>query len=214
MARIKHKRNHHREGKKTYSIIVDGKTEVWYLQMLKENEDIPRIDIKPELPKKKKLSEQFVSVLENSKVYDEVIWLIDLDTILKETREAKSGSKTALQELRDYKSKIDKNIETQNVEIFVNSPCLELWLLLHFEPIGKFYSKCTDVEKRLRKSYLTNYEKSEKFHKKRGNDIYNLLSNRKQTVIENSKKLGEFDIENPNKSISEMYKIFEKFGIT
>ena len=211
MARIRNKRNHHRKGKKTYSIIVDGKTEVWYLQMLKKNEDIPRIDIKPELPKKKKLSEQFKSVVENSKIYDEVVWLIDFDTILKETREAKPGSKTALQELNEYKNEIDKNID--NVELFVNTPCLELWILLHFETIGKFFPNCSDAEKRLKKLHIKDYEKSEKFFKKRSNDIYKILADKKELAIENAKKLGEFDIKNPNKSISEMYKVFEKFGI-
>src|SRR5690606_979721 len=163
------------------------------------------------LPKNKKLSEQFESVIENSKIYDEVVWLIDFDTIVKETREAKPGSKTALQELEQYKSHIDKNIT--NVELFVNTPCLELWILLHFETTGKFFPNCTDAEKILKKSYIKDYEKSEKFYKKRSNDIYKLLSDKKEFAIENAKKLGEFDVNNPNKSISEMYKIFEKFGI-
>ncbi|TDN78297.1 RloB-like protein [Salegentibacter sp. 24] len=211
MARIRNKRNQHRKGKRTYSIIVDGKTEVWYIQMLKKNEDLPRIDLKPELPKKKKLSEQFESVIENSKIYDEVVWLIDFDTILKETREVKPGEKTALQELEEYKNHIDKNIT--NVELFVNTPCLELWILLHYEAIGKFFPNCTDVEKILKKSHIKDYEKSEKFYKNRSNDIYNLLLEKKEFAIENAMKLGEFNIKDPYKSISEMYKIFEKFGI-
>jgi hypothetical protein len=211
MARIRNKRNHHRKGKKTYSIIVDGKTEVWYLQMLKKNEDIPRIDVKPELPKKKKLSEQFESVIENSKIYDEVIWLIDFDTILKESREAKKGSKTALQELNEYKNEIDKNVA--NVELLINAPCLELWILLHFERIGKFFSNCNDAEKRLKRLHIKDYEKSERFYKKRNNDIYKLLADKKEFAIENAKKLGKFDVKSLNKSISEMYKILEKFGI-
>ncbi|WP_343330001.1 RloB family protein [Polaribacter staleyi] len=211
MARTKNLRNHHRKGKKTYSIIVDGKTEVWYLQMLKKNEDIPRIDIKPELPKKKKFSEQFASVIENSKIYDEVIWLIDFDTILKESKEAKKGSKTALQEFNEYKIKINKSFH--NVQLFINAPCLELWLLLHFESIGKFFSNCNDAEKRLKQLHIKDYEKSEKFYKKRNNDIYKLLFDKKKNAISNAKKLGDFNIDNPNKSISEMYKLFEKFGI-
>lgn len=211
MARTKNIRNQHRKGKKTYSIIVDGKTEVWYLQMLKKNEDIPRIDVKPELPKKKKLSDQFASVKENSKIYDEVIWLIDFDTILKESKEVKQGSKTALQELNEYKIEIDKNFN--NVELFINAPCLELWLLLHFETIGKFFSNCNDAEKRLKRLHIKDYEKSEKFYKKRSNDIYKLLADKKEFAIENAKKLGEFDNQNPNRSVCEMYKFFEKFGI-
>jgi hypothetical protein len=211
MARIRNKKHHNRKGRKTYSIIVDGNTEVWYFQMLQKNENLPRIDVKPELPKKKKLSEQFTSVVENSHIYDEVIWLIDFDTILKESREAKAGSKTALQEFNEYKTEIDENLN--NVELFVNAPCLELWILLHFEPIGKYFSNCYDAEKLLKKSYIKGYEKSERFYKKRNNDIYKLLLDKKEFAIENAKKLGEFDFTSPNKSISEMYRIFEKFGI-
>ena len=212
MARTRNKRYHNRKGNKTYSIIVDGNTEVWYFQMLQKNENLPRIDIKPELPKKKKLSEQFRSVVENSHIYDEVIWLIDFDTILKESREARAGSKTALQEFNEYKTKIDKNLN--NVELFVNAPCLELWILLHFKPIGKSFSNCHDAEKLLRKSHIKGYEKSERFYKKKNNDIYKLLLDKKEFAIENAKKLGEFDINNLNKSTSEMYRIFEKFGIS
>jgi hypothetical protein len=81
MARRRNNRFTKRKVRKTYSVIVDGKTEVWYLQMLKKNETLPRIDIKPELPKKKKLSEQFKSVIDNSNIYDEVIWIVDFDTM-------------------------------------------------------------------------------------------------------------------------------------
>lgn len=35
------------------AIVVDGDTEVWYLQMLKRNERDIRISIRPEIPNKK-----------------------------------------------------------------------------------------------------------------------------------------------------------------
>ena len=83
------KTNHRKgKGKKVYSIIVDGETEVWYFQMMKRHEKLlNRVDIKPELPKKKRFSEQFKLIKENAKIYDEVIWLIDFDTIIKEEQE-------------------------------------------------------------------------------------------------------------------------------
>ena len=43
----------HKKARKTFSIIVDGQTEVWYLQMLKKNEKLPRIDINLNYQKRK-----------------------------------------------------------------------------------------------------------------------------------------------------------------
>ncbi|MFD0799519.1 RloB family protein [Maribacter chungangensis] len=200
------RKTHKRKGKKTFSIIVDGETEVWYLQMLKKNEKLPRIDIKPELPKKKKLSEQFESVLENAKDYDKVIWIVDYDTIIKETNEARKGEKTAIQYLKDYIKTIQ---DSDNIEILINAPCLEFWLLLHFEKTGKFFSNCDDAGKILKRKYLKDYEKSEKYFKKRDNDIYQKLKENQITAKENAALLGEFDFNNHNKALSEIYKLFE-----
>lgn len=207
------KSNHrkHKKARKTYSIIVDGQTEVWYLQMLKKNEDLPRIDIKPELPRKKKLSDQFKSVINNSKIYDKVIWLVDFDTILKETRERKAGSISALQELQGYKKVLKKDFP--NAQILINTPCLEIWLLLHFEPTGKFYPDCEGAEKRLKKSHLEDYEKTEKYYKKRDNDFYQRLKENQSSAIKNAKALGKFDFNNPNKGVAEIYQLFELFKL-
>ena len=37
----------------SFALVVDGETEVWYLQMLKRNERDIRVSIKPEIPNKK-----------------------------------------------------------------------------------------------------------------------------------------------------------------
>lgn len=199
-----------RKGKKTFSIIVDGQTEVWYLQMLKKNETLGRIDIKPELPKKKKLSEQFTNVIDSSKDYDKVIWIVDFDTILKETKETKRGDKSPLEYFKEY----FKHIESfDNIEVLVNTPCLEFWLLLHFENNGKFFDKCIDTEKLLKKSYIKNYEKSERFYKKREGDIYQILKEHQKTAKKNAKKLGHFDSNNPFKAVSGIYRLFEILGL-
>lgn len=42
-----------------FAIVVDGETEVWYLQMLKRNERNIRVSIKPEIPNKKSMEEQY-----------------------------------------------------------------------------------------------------------------------------------------------------------
>lgn len=48
----------------TFAFVVDGETEVWYLQMLKRNERELRLNIKPEIPGKKSLKEQFELVMD------------------------------------------------------------------------------------------------------------------------------------------------------
>ena len=206
MARSRYKR----KLKTTYSIIVDGKTEVWYFQMMKKHEKLPRIDIKPELPKKKKLSDQYQSVLQNGKIYDQVIWIVDFDTILKENAETKKGQQSTLHQFRVYVEKLKRQ---KNIKVFVNTPCLEYWILLHFLETNKYFPKCERVEKSLKKSYLTDYQKTEGYFKKRDNDIY-LRLKKYQAAARNAAKLsGDFNIDYPQKAISEMYKVLDLLGV-
>ena len=70
------------------AFVVDGETEMWYLQMLKKNEEREggvRINIKPEIPQKKKLNDQYELVCNLSKEHKQVFWILDFDVILKET---------------------------------------------------------------------------------------------------------------------------------
>lgn len=43
----------------TFAVVVDGETELWYLQMLKRNERDIRINIEPKIPSKKSLEDQY-----------------------------------------------------------------------------------------------------------------------------------------------------------
>jgi len=113
-------------GKKVYSLVVDGETEKWYFQLKKNHEELPTIDIRPDLPVKKKLREQFEYVKEQANHADQVIWLVDFDTILKENRERKQGEKSKIKEFQEYKSELEKH---ENINVFVNTPCLEFWFL-------------------------------------------------------------------------------------
>lgn len=71
------------------AIVVDGKTEVWYLQMLKRNERDIRVSIKPEIPSNKSIKEQYELVCDLSgKEFTKVFWLIDFDSVIKEKNEA------------------------------------------------------------------------------------------------------------------------------
>lgn len=199
--------------KPTFAILVDGETEFWYFQMLVRNEkDNLNVRVKPELPSKKALSDQFKLVKELAKDYTKTFWIIDLDVVLKETREAKKGTKTKIQELKEYTKFINNNYE-KRVAIIVNNPCLEFWLLLHFEATSKYFDTCEGAEKQLKK-HLKDYEKTRKYYTKQDNDIYLQLKPNLAEALKNAKALKLFDTENQNKGMSEMQLFFEanEFG--
>ncbi len=105
----------------TFAFVVDGETEIWYLQMLKRNERNLRVTIKPEIPQKKKLEDQYKLVcdLANSE-YEWVFWIVDLDTVIKEDIEAASGTPSPLSRFNDMK--LTLFTENKNVKVIVNNP--------------------------------------------------------------------------------------------
>jgi hypothetical protein len=140
-----------------------------------------------------------------------VFWIIDFDVIASETKSAKVGSKTTLQSFLEYKKTIAEKYK--NIVIIVNNPCLEFWLLLHFEKTSKYFDTCEGAEKQL-KRYLKDYEKKQKYYTNQDNDIYLRLKPNLAEALKNAKALKLFDIENPNKGMSEMQLFFEskEFG--
>ncbi len=191
--------------RKTFAIVVDGETEVWYFNMLKRNERDLVVHIKPELPTKKTIEEQYQYVKIAAENNTKVFWIVDFDTILKETKESKKKSIRPIDEFAKYRNELEEKFD--NVVVIINSPCLEFWLLLHFEKTSKYYDKCMDVQKHLTK-YMKDYKKSEKFYTRKNNDIYKKLKPRLNFAIENSKSLKEFDINNPHKAMAQMHKFF------
>ncbi len=162
MARKKAKTFKVRPAKPSIAILVDGNTEEWYLSMLKKNERDLQIHIKPELPKKKSLEDQYNKVKELAESeYTKVFWVVDFDVIQKETTEARKGTKTQIQQFAEFRKELK---DYDNVEVLVNNPCLEFWLLLHFEQTTRYFTKCIDAEKQLKK-YLTDYKKTEQYYK-------------------------------------------------
>ena len=200
MTRIENKRK--RRVKKSYSIIVDGQTEVWYLQLMKRYEKLPRIDIKPELPKKKKLSELFELVKNNTQIYDKVICLLDFDVILRYNQ---------VEEFKKYVKQLKGN---SRAIILINNPCLEFWFLLHFKRIGKSFSKCEDIINKLKRNKeLKYYEKTEKYYKFAKYDIYKKLKPLQKSAIENAKKLGNLDFDNIESAKAEIYRMLDVLRI-
>jgi hypothetical protein len=190
----------------SFALVVDGETEVWYFQMLKRNERDLRVSIKPEIPTKKSLEEQYSLVCDLSKKeYTKVLWIIDLDTIIKEENEVSKGKKSPLKMLDKYRAKLAKNYP--NVIVIINNPCLEFWFLLHFEKTSKYFNTCSGAENQLKK-HLKNYEKTQKFFTKQNDDIYLKLKPNLKSAINNSITLGNFEIQNPKKAMCEMEFLF------
>ena len=54
------------KSKPKFAFVVDGECEFWYIQMLKRNERHIRVSIKPEIPAKKSLEDQYKLVCELS----------------------------------------------------------------------------------------------------------------------------------------------------
>lgn len=189
--------------KKKAAIFVDGECELWYFQMMKKNEKAINIDLLPKLPRKKKLIDLYKEVKNAANDYDLVIWIVDLDKIIEEERsKKKEGSNPKVEFLKYY-----KNLERlKNVKIIISNPCLEYWLLLHYEYTAKPFKDCNEANQLLKK-YLSDYDKSEKYFIK--NDLYKKIKNIQHTAVKNAKKIGEFRSENFDSSICEYYKLFD-----
>ena len=191
--------------KQKFAFVVDGECEFWYIQMLKRNEKSISVDLKPEIPQKKKIADQFKKVIELSADYDKVFWIIDFDVIKSETLIAKKGIKTVLQEFKEYCNKIIKSY--QNVIVIINNPSLEYWILLHFETTSKYYNSCAGVIKQL-KRHMPEYNKSQLFYTKQDHDIYLRLKSLLLDAIKNAERLEKFDFNNTDSGMSEMQLFF------
>lgn len=200
------KKNPHRTNP-SFAVVVDGETEVWYLNMLKRNERNIRINIEPKIPNKKSVEEQYNLACDLShKEFTKVFWVIDLDTVIKEENEAPKGKKSPLKTFAEYRTDLITNYP--NVVVIVNNPCLEFWFLLHFEKTSKYFNTCSSAETQLKK-HLKNYEKTQKFFTKQNDDIYLKLKPNLMTAIQNALALGNFDNQNPTKAMCEMELLFQ-----
>lgn len=194
----------------TYAFVVEGETEVWYLQMLKKHEQNDRnlrINIKPEIPQKKKIKDQYRLVRELAKSeYDRVFWIVDLDVIVKETREAPKEKRPPLKEFIELRRRVQGEFE--NVRVIVNNPCLEFWFLLHFVETKDYYKNYQEVVDELRQ-FLRNYGKTRKYFTREGRDIYYRLKPHLDFAIKNARDLGKFEEEEPAKAMCEMDELFD-----
>ncbi|MRT93663.1 RloB family protein [Ancylomarina sp. 16SWW S1-10-2] len=193
------------QGNKTIYVLVDGETEKLYLDQLKNIERLKSITIKPDLNKKKTIAQQFETIKEESKHYDQAIWMVDFDTILKEEREFKGGRKSPLIVFNECYRELS---EIENVNVLVNVPCLEYWYLLHIKNSGRFYSIYSELERELNAIPILGYNKSRKYYIS-GGGIYARLKPNLNTAYQRAKALGQYDSENPQQAKAEIYRLFE-----
>ena len=194
------------KGRVRFAFVVDGECEFWYLQMFKRNEKGVSVTLEPKIPQRKKLEDQYQHVIELAKDYEKVFWIVDLDVINKETQLAKRGTETPFQKLEKYCASLKKDYK--KVIVIINNPCLEFWLLLHFESTSKYFDNCDGATKQLKK-HLGDYEKTQGYYTKQGNDIYVKLKPNLATALANANRLSEFDFGNAFTGISQMQLFFE-----
>ena len=193
--------------RQNYAIVVDGECEYWYIQMLKRNERFINVNLEPKIPQKKKITDQYAKVIELSKEFSMVFWIVDLDVIVRESRETRKGFKKPIDAFKEFIKAIESKA---NIKIIVNNPCIEYWFVLHFQYISRYFDSCGPVVRMVTKhNDLANYEKTKSFYTRQNNDIYLKLKPYLQTAIENANKLGPFDITNPFTGMSQMQILFE-----
>ena len=203
MGRIKRKTN------PAFAIVADGETEIWYLQMMKQNERQGRLTIKPELPKKKRIEDQCELICKLAQgEYDKVFWIVDLDQIKKEQREATRGKKDPMRTFIECREKVLHGKKyAKRVRVIVNNPCLEFWFLLHYTHTDKSFGGYEELAKALKK-HMKDYNKSEGYFKQKNNDIYLKLKPRLKKAMEHSDRLGSFEPKDPSRAVSEMPQFF------
>ena len=201
--------------RKTYGFVGDGETELWYLQMLKKNESKLTVTIKPELPQKKSVDDLFAYVVSLAEVHEKVFWIVDLDVIIRETREFKGPKdKSPAAILRQKYQLIKTDEKLKNKVVFIgNTPSLEYWILLHVLQTTRYYETCAQVcDEIVKHEPLTGYEKTKKYYLQ-ANDIYKRLKPYLATAKANALQTGSFDPDNLQKGLSEMHKIFTELGL-
>ena len=176
--------------------------------MLRKNEPTLNIAIEPKIHVKQSLDAQFQEVKDACATHDKVFWMLDLDTILKESKIVKKGI-APLNLLENYLKAV-----TDNDKLFtiINVPCLEFWFLLHYKYTSRFYKDFDELKSDLKK-HLRDYEKSKDYFVKGPKDIYVRLKDMLKTAIDNSQKLGNFKFDNPERGISEFFKLFKEIQI-
>lgn len=197
------------KGKNAVAIIVDGETEQWYFQLLKETESLrlPITYIHPE----GNLQEMYEVVKEQcSRPFMKVYWVVDFDVIMKEERERSKGIPSPIVFFRNILNDVKPGQgKYPNLYLFINNPCFEFWHLLHFKETSRFYSQYEpDLRKDLQRVF-PGYEKTERFYKS-GTNIYVRLKSMQDDAMKRASKLPVFDIDDYQRANAGIYELVQE----
>ena len=135
-----------RISKKVYCFIVEGCTEENYLNHLKKLYKKSATIKNCKGGNAKGVMEKAKKIIENDLFSGYLIWF-DKDRYFYET---------------DYNLKNSLESKINVEKIFMSDPCIEKWLLAHFEETNFNQLECNFFENRLRdKKYIPNYKKNE-----------------------------------------------------
>lgn len=90
------------------------------------------------------------------------------------------------------------------IDTAVSIPCLELWLLLHFEPTDAPFDRCDDVVKRLRQ-WVPNYVKGDAA-------ILHPCLERLRTALSNADWLAQRAVANNSNPYTSMQRVLRHFA--
>ncbi len=146
------------------AVVGDGVTEKIYFEQLKELERIKDVVIKPELPSKSSKGGSYKKAINTAKSlveegYNHVYCLIDFDTLLSENK------------LAEFTQELKKT-DSKKITVYINNPCFETWVLVHYEKTGKAYADCDTVGKAITK-HLNDYCKNQEYLRKK--NLYKTL---------------------------------------
>ncbi|WP_297452567.1 RloB family protein [Persephonella sp.] len=208
MARRKKK---NRELKDVILVYIEGETEEEYINFLKSKfRDKINIKIEPEFPKEPQNLDRTLKEIK-SKLKEvgisPIYWIIDFDHFNND-----------INERRRFENFWNNAKNIKDIKLLVNNPCIEFWFLLHLKYRDKSYTSCGECEEDLKKEeiILVNRKKEIKIkpfqNYKKGKfneEIKTFLIENLYSAIENAKKLGTFDINDP-KSCAEIYLLIEE----
>lgn len=183
------------------AVVGDGVTEKIYFEQLKELERLKDVVIKPELPGKSAKGGSYKKALNTAKSlvedgYDHVYCLIDFDTVLSEHK------------LLDFTQEL-KSINRKKITVYINNPCFETWILVHYEKTGKAFSDCDTVGNSIT-NYLNGYCKNQEYLRK--TNLYKVLRPLlEEKAIPNAEFLEQNrDDKSKNYPRAEVFKFFLK----
>lgn len=186
--------------RKSIAIIGEGYTEWFYFESLRIKERY-RFEIKPSFPKHSDLGHMLQQVKKCvNEQYDYVVCLLDMDVLFE-----KKAEMTRYQQAKSSK-------EYEGVLFLETNPCTEFWFLLHFLPTfsTKSYHSYQELLPDLKK-YLPDYQKSERYFKKKKLYDYLMEYGSLDNAIEYSERLCSLAQNNPEDfhSYSEIYKLIQ-----